>query len=285
MPELLVTDNGTQFKSAEFSEFCCENGIRHMTTVPFHPQPNGQAERFVDTFKRAVKKIQEGEGSVKLALDIFLLTYRSTPDPNVPGRKSPAEAMYNRPLRTSLDLLRPPSIPEQQLNRQGSSKARSLNPKDSVYAKISANNKWSWLPRTVVERIGTVMYNIWMDNGKLVRSHLNQLRQRDAPRTTAKAQAKQRIPLSILLNEWKLSMPALATPLITRLSETEVLEQSRSTIVPASPATPASGLSTSASSPSTAFESAADSSPAVQLPRRSSRTRRPPQRFQPYLRY
>uniref|UniRef100_A0A8D8N962 Uncharacterized protein K02A2.6 n=1 Tax=Culex pipiens TaxID=7175 RepID=A0A8D8N962_CULPI len=69
MPELLVSDNGTQFTSAEFLEFCTTNGIQHLTTAPFHPQSNGQAERFVDTFKRAVKKIQAGRSSIDEALD------------------------------------------------------------------------------------------------------------------------------------------------------------------------------------------------------------------------
>ncbi|XP_055522568.1 uncharacterized protein K02A2.6-like [Wyeomyia smithii] len=282
MPELLVTDNGSQFKSAQFDGFCCKNGIRHTTTVPYHPQSNGQAERFVDTFKRAVKKIQEEEGSIDEALDVFLLTYRTTPNRNVPGGKSPAEAMYNRPLRTSLDLLRPPSNLEPSSNRQQTSNARSFSPKTCVYAKIYANNKWSWFPGTVVERIGSVMYNIWVDNRRLVRSHINQLRQR--AETATKVQ-KQGIPLNILLDEWNLPVPASQ---VAELSKAEELEPSMSTLVAPSPSTPTirpATVTSSSSSASTAFESAVESSPTAQLLWRSSRTRRLPQRFQAYRRY
>ncbi|KHJ40181.1 integrase core domain protein [Trichuris suis] len=54
-PEVLVSDNGTQFSASEFTAFCAENGIRQMTTAPYHPQSNGQVERFVETLKRALK--------------------------------------------------------------------------------------------------------------------------------------------------------------------------------------------------------------------------------------
>ncbi|XP_058827578.1 uncharacterized protein K02A2.6-like [Topomyia yanbarensis] len=74
MPVILVSDNGTQFTRAEFADFCASNGVEHLTTAPFHLQSNSQAERFVDTFKRAVTKIREGRGSIQQALDIFLLT-------------------------------------------------------------------------------------------------------------------------------------------------------------------------------------------------------------------
>ena len=83
MPVTLVSDNGTQFVSTEFKEFCKRNGISHRTIAPFHPQSNGQAERFVDSFKRAIKKITFGGMPFQEALDIFLQTYRSMPNPQL----------------------------------------------------------------------------------------------------------------------------------------------------------------------------------------------------------
>ncbi|PIO72875.1 hypothetical protein TELCIR_05170 [Teladorsagia circumcincta] len=79
-PTTLVTDNGTKFTSSQFALFCRSRGINHIRTPPFHPQSNGQAERFVDTFKRGLAKLKGEEPTVD-ALQTFLMAYRSTPCP------------------------------------------------------------------------------------------------------------------------------------------------------------------------------------------------------------
>ena len=39
------SDNGGEYSSNEFVNYCAENGIRMMKTVPENPQQNGVAER------------------------------------------------------------------------------------------------------------------------------------------------------------------------------------------------------------------------------------------------
>jgi hypothetical protein len=45
VPEIAVTDQGTQFMSQAFQELAELYGFRHMPTVPYHPSSNGQVER------------------------------------------------------------------------------------------------------------------------------------------------------------------------------------------------------------------------------------------------
>ena len=76
--EQLVSDNGPQFTSIEFSEFMRENGIKHIRCSQYHPSSNGEAERYVQMFKNSLKVGMNDQGIVLQRLYRFLLTYRST---------------------------------------------------------------------------------------------------------------------------------------------------------------------------------------------------------------
>ena len=105
LPEQIVSDNGAQFTSDEFTQFMKLNGIKHIRSAPYHPASNGLAERFVQTFKRAMKA-SEGEGrTLNQRLSQFLFSYRASPQATT--TTSPSELFLGRTLRTKLDLLRP----------------------------------------------------------------------------------------------------------------------------------------------------------------------------------
>jgi len=105
LPEQLVSDNGPQFMSSEFEVCMKANSIKHIRTAPYHPASNGEAERFVQTFKRAMRAAEKDAGTLNHKLARFLLTYRTTPHATV--GLSPAELFMKRVLRTRLDLLKP----------------------------------------------------------------------------------------------------------------------------------------------------------------------------------
>ena len=99
VPKTIVSNNGTQFTSKEFEEFCKALSIEHLATAIYHPRSNGLAERFVDTFKRALKKNQ-GMDTDEKSLENFLSVYRITPNPNTNAGLSPAELMFARKIRS-----------------------------------------------------------------------------------------------------------------------------------------------------------------------------------------
>ena len=80
VPEEIVTDNGPQFTSHNFKEFCKDWGIRLSFATPRHPQSNGQAESTNKTVVNMLKKRLEGSnGNWAEELHGVLWAYRTTP--------------------------------------------------------------------------------------------------------------------------------------------------------------------------------------------------------------
>ena len=97
LPEVLVSDNGTSFTSAEFMEFMKRNGIHHVRTSPYHPSSNGLAERAVEGLKKS-----GNSGSLEYQLARLLFQYRITPH-SMTG-VAPAELLFNREIRSHMHI-------------------------------------------------------------------------------------------------------------------------------------------------------------------------------------
>ena len=103
--DCIVMDNLSQFSFNEFKQFCDTYQVKNIPTPQYHPRSNRQVERFLDTLKRALKKVQDT--STDRALQMFLQVYRIMPNPYTPMGRSPAETMFTRKIRSVFDKLIP----------------------------------------------------------------------------------------------------------------------------------------------------------------------------------
>ena len=102
IPETVVSDNGPQYSSWEFTEFAGAYLFHHVTSSPHYPQSNGQVERTVKT----VKKLLSGSNDPCLSL----LAYRTTPLSWF--NLSPAQLLMGRQIRSDLPQVRDKLTPQ-----------------------------------------------------------------------------------------------------------------------------------------------------------------------------
>jgi hypothetical protein len=205
---MLVTDNGTQFTSNEFKLFTEINGIKHYFSAPYNPMSNGQAERFVDTFKRTFRKLKGERTPSQEIIDTLLVTYRTTPNDSLPNAKSPAEVFLGRKPKTTLDLLRPPQVlpierneeMEKNFNRRFGTKTRNFRLGDKVFARHRLSQSWK---SGVVTKCTGVIYDVRFADSSVKRFHANQLRSRQTENLVED-------PLAIFNEEFNLPVPPIA---------------------------------------------------------------------------
>ena len=104
IPEMLITDNGPCFSSADFKRFTEHWGVEHTSSSTRYAQSNGRAERAIGAIKELFRKCKAAGVNEAEAL----LDYRNTP--NDTGF-SPAQLIMGRRCRTRLvtnkELLQP----------------------------------------------------------------------------------------------------------------------------------------------------------------------------------
>ena len=276
LPETVVSDNATAFTSSEFAEFLSKNGIRHIRTPPYHPASNGLVERAVQTFKEGMKRIKEG--SLNTRLSRFLFQYRLTPHSST--GVSPAELMFGRKLRSQLDLLKPSvgRTVRQEQDRQKKAHDAHASPRsfvvgDYVYARNYRDGP-RWLPGRVVETEGSVLTQVKLTDGHLLRRHMDQLRPRaTGPAETIPVSAAEEVPQSgpggETVEELELEIPSTSPGDTEQPPETHDMSTNAEQSNDAPDTTVDQPSSNSSDAP-------AEGQSTV---RRSARTRHPPERF------
>ena len=160
IPEKCRSDNGPQFSSSDFQQFCEEYGVKHITSSPHFQRSNGEAERGIQAVKRIWKKSKDKHKA--------LLNYRTTPLEGI--NLSPAQLLMGRRPRNTLpscrkllahtpynkdDVRRHFELEKAQQKyyhdyNPGVKPLPSINPNDTVrMAPLPGSD--SWLPATVIK--------------------------------------------------------------------------------------------------------------------------------------
>ena len=142
--------------SGEFQAWCQERGISHLTGAPYHPATNGAAERLVQTFKRALKKLSSPP---RQALQGFLMQYRRTP---LASGYSPSELLNGRQSgRRSIHYCHLPHIPHKDSRHDKQRKSQTVSnvvkqytvgtPCYALYCGPRRDKDPRWVPATVTK--------------------------------------------------------------------------------------------------------------------------------------
>ena len=173
LPAQIVSDNGPQFTSAEFSDFLRTNNIKHTRSAPYHPATNGLAERFIQTMKRSLRRSSH-ERSLRHCLSNFLLTYRTTQ--HATTHETPARLFLAFHPRTRLDFLRP-NMRQTVLTRSVPPKGREreFEAGQRVMTR-SYGGDVPWVQGTVLKRTGPVSYQIQINSDRVWHRHADQIK-------------------------------------------------------------------------------------------------------------
>ncbi|XP_039451539.1 uncharacterized protein K02A2.6-like [Culex pipiens pallens] len=201
-PQIVVTDNGTNFVNEEMKEMAIKWNFKHSTSAPHHQQANGKAEAAVKIAKRLIQKAEETDQDVWYVL----LHWR-----NIPNKigSSPASRLFSRSTRcgvpASFEKYTPrivQNVPEAILENKRKvkyyydRKSRNLPALETgspVYVQAHPEISKTWTPAIVTEKLNDRSYVVDV-NGASYRRDLTNLRPRKEPTTIPLVPAQSHPP-------------------------------------------------------------------------------------------
>ena len=97
LPNTIKSDNGPQFKSNEFREYCEQHGIIHQKVTAKWAQANGEVKRQNRSLLKRLQIAQAENKPWRAELRKYLTAYRSIPHNTT--RRSPADLLFNRKVK------------------------------------------------------------------------------------------------------------------------------------------------------------------------------------------
>ena len=190
VPDTLVTDNGTQFSSAEFAVFATTWMFEHKISSPTYPQSNGKAEKAVQTVKNLFKKCKASGTSEFQAL----LDWRNTPAAGI--GTSPAQRLMGRRCKTLLPIagsLLQPSFPTEEDTRKllgtkqhqqfyynkHAKPLEQISVGDAVCMRLPGDKTWS--PGTCTANAGPRSFRVQLEEAVYRRNRRQLLKTGETP--------------------------------------------------------------------------------------------------------
>ncbi|XP_062538906.1 uncharacterized protein K02A2.6-like [Armigeres subalbatus] len=168
IPSVLVSDHGVQFTSEAFQQFLRMNGVVHKMGAPYHPSTNGQAERYVQTFKQKLKAMKCPKSEFNMEISNILLTYRKMLHPST--GQSPSMLMFGRQIRSRIDLMLPKNEPTSTKDIA----VRLFKDGDRVRVRdFLSRDKWKF--GKIVEKAGKLRYLVRLDDGRVWERHIDHI--------------------------------------------------------------------------------------------------------------
>ena len=177
IPINVLTDNGPEFISEEFSEFLTQSGINHKLTIPYCPTSNGAVERVNKTVQNLIKTLlAKDENNWDEHLSRAIIAYNNSPHSAI--SMSPSRYLITQSHNHCSD----PPLQSQlrQYWKVGHPKFLPFKINDKVLMKVQHKgflNVNKFLPKydgpLKVIRVDSfgVSYQLLDDNGKVYRAH------------------------------------------------------------------------------------------------------------------
>ncbi|UYV60291.1 K02A2.6-like, partial [Cordylochernes scorpioides] len=172
-PQVVVSDNGPPFFSSDFGDFWSKNGISHVTSPPYHPKSNGQAEVSVREVKKLLKKQLYENEQVELNLALSRALFFIRTDVNIRKGTSPAELFLGRKIRSRLSVLSKEEVKASKVNSQYVNSKFKVD--ETVKFRWITNGHPSWYTGKIIKILGRNVYLI-KQGDSIKKVHQNYIR-------------------------------------------------------------------------------------------------------------
>lgn len=191
IPKSIRVDNGRQFVSQEFKQFCDDYNIQLIQTPPYWPQANGEVENMNKSILKPLQICHANKNDYQTELQKFILMYNVTPHGTT--GKILSELLFGRNIRDKIpsimgeekdgeaadnDILNKHKGKEKE-NKVRAAKETDINPGDQVMVQnvVVPNKltpKFDKTEYVVVERKGNEV--VLGKDGKIIRRHVTHVK-------------------------------------------------------------------------------------------------------------